>query len=267
MTKLFSGKKEAVYAYAPQSFAPIDLHKESKKSGSLILSNKVATGGSILELSSPDLAEQGVDGVEMDMKNWLPYAAPAYNISSDMKDYLMVPTVIMPSDLPNRNGAAFPLRELIKFHPHLGQQAYKTWKGKPTYFNHKNDVLEEARGVIADSSMRKMTEFGGGKIWKVLLFLTFDRSKHPDMCQDIMNGDLNSYSMGAWVSSYTCSYCGHEIGGRECTHLFKSNPSQMYVINQDLVFRNCVGIEGFECSAVDTPAYISAISDAVSTML
>lgn len=261
MTRQTNGKNQAMYAYAPQVFAPIDIYKESKKSGSLtqVMSNK-------LELSSPELEMQGLDGgVELDMKIWLPYAAPIYQISPDMKDYVMVPVIIMPSDLPNRNGAAFPLQELIKFHPHLGQQAYKTWKGKPTYMNHKNDVLEEAYGVIADSSLRKLTEFGDGKIWKVLLFLTFDRSKHPDICQRILNKDLNSYSMGAWVASYNCSYCGHEIGGKECTHLFKSNPSQMYPIGQDLVFRNCIGIEGFETSVVDTPAYISAISDYVNT--
>jgi hypothetical protein len=255
--------KRAVYAFAEQSLSPIDVYKESKRSGVLTLAGPAAAPAIVLD--NGDVRDQGIsEGVPMDFAQWLPYCAPVYQVSSDPRDYVMVPVIIMPSDLPNRNGVAFPLRELIKFNPELGQQAYKTWKGKPTHLDHKNEDITKAYGVIADTTLRKLVGFNEGRLWKVLSFLAFDRSKHADVCQRILDGDINSYSMGAWIAQYTCSYCDAELG--KCDHLAKNKPGEMYQKDNRLVFRNCAGIEGFETSAVETPAYISAISDEVSEL-
>jgi hypothetical protein len=172
--------------------------------------------------------------------------------------------IVMPSDLPNRNGVGFPLRELIRWDPEVGRQAYKTWKGMPTYSEHANDNYSQARGVIADSILRKMTGFNNGQIWKVMLLLCFDRNKYPDVANRILTGETNSYSMGAWVNSYQCSYCNAEFG--KCGHIHPKKPNEMNLVNGHLAFRNAIGIRGFECSEVGTPAYISAISDAVTPL-
>lgn len=266
--------KRAVYAFSQENLKPIDVYKESKRSGQILTTVAAPVGGAgqpipSLVLDNQDLRDKGIDGgvhggVPLDFKSWLPYSAPHYQISPDPKDYVLVPVIIMPSDLPNRNGVAFPLSELVKFNPELGQQAYKTWKGKPTHWDHKNEDITKAYGVIIDSSLRKLVGFNEGRLWKVLAFLAFDRSKHPDTCQRILDGDVNSYSMGAWIANYTCSYCGAEVG--KCEHLQKNRPGEMYQKDNKLVFRNCQGIEGFETSGVDTPAYISAISDQVSEL-
>jgi hypothetical protein len=220
-----------------------------------------------MTIDGQDMRDAGLtSGQSMDFKTWLPFAAPDYHVSPDIKDYVMVPVIILPTDLPNRNGVAFPLKELVRFHPSLGRQAYKTWKGKPTHLDHKNEDITKAYGIIADSSLRKLHGFGGGQIWKVLTFLSFDRNKHPDIVARILSGDLNSYSMGAWINTYSCSFCQNEVGTRACSHLSKNKPGEMYQKDNQLVFRNCVGIEGFETSVVETPAYISAISDEVSEL-
>jgi hypothetical protein len=65
--------------------------------------------------------------------------------------------------------------------------------------------------------------------------------------------------MGAWVGAYRCSACNSVVG--ECEHIKKDGQHFMYELDNQLVFKNCVDIEGFECSQVNTPAYISAISD------
>lgn len=262
MRKLVDGKKVAEYAFVETAFAPIDVYKERKKSG-------ILTEASTKEviLSHPSVKDPNGDQVHipLDMATWLPFAAAPLHISPRMEDYVMVPVIVMPTDLPNRNGVAFPLKELIAWDTEIGRQAYKTWKGMPTYSEHQNDNLELARGVIADSVMRKLVGYGSGAIWKVLLLLTFDRSKYPDVAQRILSGETNSYSMGAWVNDYECSFCHSQLG--KCNHVNPKAPAQINSIpvggSTHLAFRNAKGIKGFECSEVGTPAYISAISDTV----
>jgi hypothetical protein len=248
----FNGKREAVYSYAEQSFLPIDVHKESKKSG------RIQTANEQILVDHPQMPGEAIP---LDFNTWLPFCAPHYQISPDPKDYILTPVIVMPSDIPNRNGVGFPLRELIAFNPDLGMQAYKTWKGKPTHYEHQNNDITKAYGVIADSFLKPLKGWAEGRVWKVMLLLAFDRSKHADVAEKIATGEFNSYSMGAWVGSYSCSYCGAEVG--KCEHLDKNRPGQMYELNGRMVFRNCHDICGFECSSVGTPAYISAISDHV----
>jgi hypothetical protein len=247
----FNGKREAVYSFAERSFAPIDVHKEIKKSGCL-----TKASNDVLSLDHPEIPGSAIP---LDFSTWLPFSAPHYQISPDPQDYILTPVIVMPSDIPNRNGVAFPLRELVAFNPDMGMQAYKTWKGKPTHLEHQNNDITKAYGVIADSFMKPLRGWAENKVWKVMLLLAFDRSKHADIGEKINSGEYNSYSMGAWVESYSCSYCGAEIG--KCEHIDKRRAGTMYELNGKMVFRNCHNIVGFECSSVGTPAFISAISD------
>lgn len=257
----FKGKARAEYAFVENSFKPIEVSKEMKRSGMMT----VASTKEII-LNHPQITGDGGNQlhVPLDLKTWLPFAAKDYHISPDPKDHIVVPVIVMPSDLPNRNGVAFPLHQLAKWDPEIGRIAYKTWKGMPTYSEHANNDYTQARGVIADSLLRKLNGFNQGQIWKVLLLLTFDRSKYPDVARRILTGETNSYSMGAWVNEYQCSYCNSALG--KCGHIHPKKPTEMSVINGHMAFRNAIGIRGFECSEVGTPAYISAISDSVSQL-
>ncbi len=278
-----STKRHAVYAFAEQSLPPIDMHKELKRSGrateirDLFLKSSetarrvvpsafaetdpmaVKNAKKSIQIAANIVDGQSAGNVTLDFGTWLPYCAPHYQISPNIEDHVITPVVVMPTDIPNRNSVAFPLEELVKFHPALGQQAFKTWRGKPTHHEHDNEDITKAFGVIPDSYLRKLHGFGRGAVWKVLLLLSFDRQKHPDVVRGILSGERNSYSMGAWVGAYRCSACNSVVG--ECEHIKKDGQHFMYELDNQLVFKNCVDIEGFECSQVNTPAYISAISD------
>jgi len=253
MQQFGPGNRQIAYAFNEGSLAPVDLHKELKRSGR---AEKTKEG---LIVKTPGMRQTGLSSVPLDFQSWLPAASPHYHVSPNFNDYVLVPVIIMPSDIPNRNAVAFPRQELVKFYPHLGQTAYKTWKGKPVHYEHQNEDITKAYGIIADSFFKRMPNRGQGQIFKVLLLLAWDRTKHPETVSRIIAGDLNSYSMGAFVGTYTCSYCSHELG--TCIHLDPKDPTNMYELNGRLVFRNVVDPEGFECSGVEGPAYISAISD------
>lgn len=197
----------------------------------------------------------------LDFSSWLPFAAKVLNISRDPLDYILVPVVIIPSDLPNRNGVGFPLKELIGWDPEQGMQAYKTFNGKPVYVEHNNSNFVEARGVIIDTFLRRMEGYGGGRIWKVVCLLAIDRTKDPTRVSKVLSGELNSYSMGAWVSGYYCSYCGADMG--KCGHLNPRNATDFYELKNKLVYRLAKDPRGFEVSIVADPAYRTAISDKI----
>ncbi len=69
---------------------------------------------------------------------WLPFFAEEYNISPDIKDYVLVPVSIFLSGLPNKKGHAFTVEELTSADPMLGCLKFESWKRKPCFLNHVN---------------------------------------------------------------------------------------------------------------------------------
>ncbi|MGL2861194.1 hypothetical protein ACQKA8_08860, partial [Helicobacter pylori] len=70
----------------------------------------------------------------LDYETWLPFAAKTYKISPRIEDYIIVSTLVCPSDIPNRNGIAFPRDELARFlPPPTNRMSYKAWKGCPVH--------------------------------------------------------------------------------------------------------------------------------------
>lgn len=252
--------RRAVYARASApAFKTIDVYKELKKSGSLIR----ASEGVVI---ATDQATSGSIGeaVPLALNSWLPFAAPHYHISPNPEDYLMVPCIIMYSDLPNRNGVGFPINELATFVPEFGMQAYKKWTGCPVHLEHANDNITKAYGVVIDAFLRRIEGFGDGKLWKVITLLGIDRTKHPDVAEKIAKNEWNSYSMGTYVADYSCSYCGKLMG--KCHHIDESRPVDFYELQGKLVYRLVHDINPFEVSIVETPAYLTAISDVILSM-
>ena len=78
--------------------------------------------------------EQRLKGIDL---SWFPFAARKYHVSDQLSDYVIFSTIICPSDIPNRNGIAFPLEELVKFtdtpSPHM---VYQGWRGCPLHLEH-----------------------------------------------------------------------------------------------------------------------------------
>ena len=211
--------------------------------------------------SDADATDKAIYNIPLDVKRWLPQASKVYNISKDINDYIVVPVCIFLSDLPNRNGVAFPLQELIKFNTDTGDLAYKAWKGKPTFEEHKNNVLSEAKGVIFDAFMEDAPEFEGD-LAKVILLLGFDKTKDAGLCQKILSGERPCYSMGSYSDDFVCSVCGKRLSKGGCQHASINNP-KFEVFDGKLGFYNAVDILPFECSSVATPAFLTAENNEV----
>lgn len=97
-----------------------------------------------MQIQATELKQQDPSIVSQIDLSFLPFAAQNYSISPNIDDYLIFTTLICPSDLPNRNGIAFPLSELIKFTPTPSpHMVYKGWNGCPVHLEHcfPGDVL------------------------------------------------------------------------------------------------------------------------------
>ena len=209
--------------------------------------------------------------------DWLPFAASVYNISAKVEDYVSVPVIILPTDLPNRNLTAFPFEELSNFNPMSGDLTYRGWKGKPVHIEHDNLIPDRAIGAIVDVSMRKLPVRGGADLYKVVAMLAVDTTKGA-VPKDIVSGRRTDYSMGAWVKEYSCSVCGARgvvkpnmkskweavSCGRKHTAPDRNGHPRFFDLpsgGQTLGFLNAHNIMPFEVSSVAVPAYASAATN------
>jgi hypothetical protein len=205
-------------------------------------------------------------------KRFLPFASEVYNVSAKLEDYILVPTVIMPSELPNRNQIGFPYEELARFKgPRHGMLAFETWRGMPTFFEHAHHDHRRAKGIVFDVFMRPMPHHP--RLHKVVCLLGFDRSKDPVLAHDILAKRITSYSMGAMCSYYTCSIDGLPPGESavlppdpDPKNKGAPGPLDFKVVNGSLAYWQARDITGFEVSAVKTPAYASATNDGYFTL-
>lgn len=196
---------------------------------------------------------------ELDYGQWLPAAAEQYNISRDIKDYVLVPNIpIILSDVPNTNGIAFEKQELLRFIPAAGKLAYQTFKGKPTFVEHDNADHTKAKGVILDVYAAPLEGYGKGLI-KIVEMLAFDRSRDPKLCNEILSGARNAYSMGASFNGFKMSTGLRPHKDCLSEPLYRDSKGR-------LVYKQVLDIEGFETSSVENPAYISALGNEVITL-
>lgn len=227
-------------------FKPMELNSLPKQTNEIPLSGGVSGTGSSERIS--------------DCNYWLPYAAEHYHISRDIRDYVLVPVPAMFSDLPNTNGDSLSLGELLRFIPEFGMQMYKTFKGQPTHEEHDNKDITRAKGVILDCFLRPIAF--NSRYYKVVQLLAFDRTKDPDLVNQILTRAQNAYSVGFYYSSYACSICGNVVGKginlSPCEHT-QLRRGTYKMPDGRLAYRKCRNGKGFECSVVKTPAYVSNI--------
>jgi hypothetical protein len=167
--------------------------------------------------------------------------------------------------LPNRNSVGFPYSELTKAHPDAGCLAWQTFINKPTHSDHVNKDYTKAKGIILASSLRPIPR-SQGNLWKIICLCAFDRSRDPVLVNKILTGERNAYSMGAWTQAFTCSICQAVLGSdnSSCEHINVNAPKMAtLVINgkPQLVYLQARNVLGFETSSVDSPAYLSAVSN------
>lgn len=220
----------------------------------------------------PESAEAEQALQQLDFATWLPYAAKVYDINPDIRAYVLATIPICPSDIPNRNGIGFPLAELLAFQPPpVARQSYKAWTGCPLHYEHKNEIHTDAYGIILDTALRPIKGWGGGRLHKVMGLIGVDRTKHPEMARRVMEGDINTYSMGALVETFSCSYCSSPVSKKQsCGHVNLArdidwNEVRSWDNKRHIAFRNAHGIQPIETSLVESPAWTTALSDQVHT--
>ncbi|WOL24378.1 head maturation protease [Yersinia phage fHe-Yen9-02] len=234
---------------------PIDMHAEN-----------VSKTAKTIRVSGDRVG--AANSFDLDINVWLPKAAEIYGTSKDIRDYVVVPVPVNISELPNTNGDAFSKQEWLTFNPDQGKLAFQTYKGKPTHIEHANKDITKAAGIIFDNHLSPLTGFHGDHV-KLFLLLGFDRTRNPERCARILNGELNTYSKGTTYKAYYCSICKRLVTPRArnfCEHTVFNKPTYMDARSGRLVYRDCIGLTGFECSSVDDPAFACAASYAEHLM-
>lgn len=236
---LFESRSFDVGALAPAT----ELKDASRTSNSIHLKSEI-TGG----LS-----------VDLDVNAWLPMASEVYNISPDIRDYVLAPIPAMVTGIPNTNGDSARTKEMLRWQPDHGMPSYKTFKGKPTHVEHVNKDYTIAKGIIFDSYLQRLPRFRGDHA-RLTLLLGFDRRRDPELANAIASNKLNTYSIGMYFTAYRCSICKHVVAQGTmslCSHTRPRQPTYMHE-SGILSYRECMNIVGFECSAVKDPAFVSA---------
>lgn len=102
------------------------------------------------------------------------------------------------SKFVNDNGNAWANQVLLA--------TYVTFKGAFNFLEHVQ-IESESKGKILDAVIRPVKLENGTEILYVDLLTATDR-KHKNLVKDIESGKLNTMSMGANLTHFTCSKCG-----------------------------------------------------------
>jgi len=190
--------------------------------------------------------------------SWMALAAEKYNISKNMRDYIIAEVPIVTVNVPNRNLDCFPFSEISSFNVDYGRLTYASFIGKPTYKDHDNKDPWKAKGVHLDATLQRIA----GNRYKIAVLTAWDRTKDTELVNEMLSGKRNGFSMGAIVQSTSCSYPGctaSSTNGRiNCAHM-DNGRNKGAIVNGHLVYEMCHGITYFESSSVTEPADHTAL--------
>ena len=179
-----------------------------------------------------------------------------FDIIKEMKarkgaNLLWVRARAIDADVCNTNGDYFSEEELTKETEYQGKKmpAYKTFEGVPIYTNHKNDNIEEAKGMVV------FAEWDDEEKCVYCVFF-IDEDAYPDIARGIRQGYIHDVSMGCSVDKGICSICGNEATTErdycDCLKKYKGkmHPSgkRAFEYNYGIKFieLSCVGDGAFE---------------------
>lgn len=201
------------------------------------------------KMSSVDVPNFGV----VDL-TFLEAASQHHQISDDPYDYKYSINRIVVGSIPNRNMDCFPTNELAKWNGLQGKEGYRTFEGKPLYFEH-NQVPLDARGIIISSRFKKE-----GGYYIVENFFGADTRKDHTLANQIYNAQRPHFSMGCVAPHVSCSICGPEkkfATERDYCHHFKSN-LKGHIVGGKLCYEVVHDMVFIEQSSVADPAALIA---------
>jgi ssDNA-binding Zn-finger/Zn-ribbon topoisomerase 1 len=157
------------------------------------------------------------------------------------------------ADVVNANGDLFSKEELLKEVEIKGQKipSYKTFEGVPIYTNHKNDDIEQAKGMVVYAEWDEKED---------CVYCTFfvDEEAYPDIARNIRTGVIHDVSMGASVEWGACSICGNKAYTERdyCEHL-KKYKGKTYPESGKKAYEKNYGVKFIELSCVGDGAFES----------
>ena len=157
------------------------------------------------------------------------------------------------ADVVNANGDLFSKEELLKEVELKGQKipAYKSFEGVPIYTNHKNDDIEQAKGMVVYAEWDEKED---------CVYCTFfvDEEAYPDIARNIRTGVIHDVSMGASVEWGVCSICGNKAYTERdyCEHL-KKYKGKIYPETGKRAYEKNYGVKFIELSCVGDGAFES----------
>lgn len=149
--------------------------------------------------------------------SWLPAMSKVYNISPNLRDYVIKPVPIVRIGFPNRNMDGFHISDMLQYIHATRGQSFRSFVGAPCFKNHDNKDYTKALGVHLDSVITMM-EFQGRVTPFIVILVAYDRSKDKDLVQKMLSGKATGHSMGAWVKKARCSICGAVGQYNYCEH-------------------------------------------------
>lgn len=176
------------------------------------------------------------------------------------------------ADVVNANGDLFSREELLKEVEIKGQKipAYKTFEGVPIYTNHKNEDIEQAKGMVVYAEWDEKED---------CVYCTFfvDEEAYPDIARNIRTGVIHDVSMGASVEWGVCSICSNKAYTEKdyCEHLKKykgkthpESGKKAYEKNYGVKFieLSCVGDGAFESCEIQEIYDVDDVLDAAMNL-
>ena len=157
------------------------------------------------------------------------------------------------ADVVNANGDLFSKEELLKEVEIKGEKipVYKTFEGVPIYTNHKNDDIEQAKGMVVYAEWNEEEN---------CVYCTFfvDEEAYPDIARNIRTGVIHDVSMGASVEWGVCSICNNKAYTEKdyCEHLRKYK-GKIYPETGKRAYEKNYGVKFIELSCVGDGAFES----------
>lgn len=150
----------------------------------------------------------------------------------------------------NQNYDGWPAEELKKSH--------HTFIGKPIFVNHQNEDPSLARGVVVAS---RYIENGRDKYVEVVQEV--DAERFPKLAGEIIEGGMDSVSMGCEAGHTICSACDNKAATDEdlcdCVKYHKGSKVHVAGKGPQLVWEKCGDLRFFELSYVFEPADETAV--------
>ena len=155
------------------------------------------------------------------------------------------------ADTVNANGDYFSRAELLKEVEVKGEKipAYKTFEGVPIYTNHKNDDIEQAKGMVVYAEWDEEQN---------CVFCTFfvDEEAYPDIARNIRTGVIHDVSMGCQVQSGECSKCGNIATiEKEYCDCLKKYKGKKHPVTGEKIYEKNFGLKYIELSCVGDGAF------------